>query len=48
MVKNTGKGPFQSAGSGKFVTTKYAQQHPEKTIGHRPHSSKSPSGGKKK
>ncbi len=36
MAKNTGKGPFQSALTGKFVTTKYANANPGKTFGHSP------------
>ena len=36
MAKNTGKGPFQSALTGKFVTTKYANANPGKTVGHSP------------
>jgi len=40
MAKNTSKGPYQSALTGKFVTKKYATSNPGKTVGHRPKPSK--------
>ena len=47
MARNTGPGPYQSATTGRFVTKKYAQSHPDKTVGHRPSSPKPPAGRKK-
>lgn len=46
MAKNSGKGPYQSALTGKFVTTKYANSNPGKTVGHRPPSKPSSKKGK--